>query len=289
MKVLIAIDSFSKLHVVDAVLSRHWPEGTAFCVISVVDLRYWEGLPMLIEDAKREAAHVAKAAVDKLSKSGHAVFSEIPVGSPKEAIPDYARRWGADLIMVGSHNRSLERLLLGSVAHAVVRTAPCSVEIVRYGVLPAVNPTKVLVATDGSECSAKAVAFVANCTWMQDVQVRVLSVVQLLALDLPSASMSFLPPVPEVTEAVCRESRARAGKAVDSACQTLKKTGRKLCACNPTPEGDPRGIILDEAKLWGADMIVLGSHGRHGVERLLMGSVAEGVASHATCSITVVR
>jgi nucleotide-binding universal stress UspA family protein len=48
-------------------------------------------------------------------------------------------------------------------------------------------------------------------------------------------------------------------------------------------------MILDEAKTWGADLIVMGSHGRHGLDRLVMGSVAEAVASHAHCSVEVVR
>jgi nucleotide-binding universal stress UspA family protein len=53
--------------------------------------------------------------------------------------------------------------------------------------------------------------------------------------------------------------------------------------------GEPRAFILDEAKAWGADLIVLGSHGRHGLDRLLMGSVSESVALYAHCSVEVVR
>jgi len=48
-------------------------------------------------------------------------------------------------------------------------------------------------------------------------------------------------------------------------------------------------FILDVAKAWGVDLIVLGSHGRHGWDRLLMGSVAESVALHAHCSVEVIR
>ena len=55
------------------------------------------------------------------------------------------------------------------------------------------------------------------------------------------------------------------------------------------PTGDPRELILDTAKAWPADLIVLGSHGLGGFDRFLMGSVSESVAVHAHCSVEVVR
>ena len=55
------------------------------------------------------------------------------------------------------------------------------------------------------------------------------------------------------------------------------------------PTGDPRELILDTAKEWPADLIVLGSHGLGGFDRFLMGSVSESVAVHAHCSVEVVR
>ncbi|HEY2380763.1 MAG TPA: universal stress protein [Terriglobia bacterium] len=54
-------------------------------------------------------------------------------------------------------------------------------------------------------------------------------------------------------------------------------------------EGDARGEILDEAQAWGADLIVLGSHGRSGLKRLLTGSVSDAVVHHAACSVEIVR
>jgi nucleotide-binding universal stress UspA family protein len=51
----------------------------------------------------------------------------------------------------------------------------------------------------------------------------------------------------------------------------------------------PKSIIMDEAEKWGADLIVVGSHGHRGIERFLLGSVSEGVALHAKCSVEVIR
>ncbi len=54
-------------------------------------------------------------------------------------------------------------------------------------------------------------------------------------------------------------------------------------------EGDPREVILDYAERWPADLIVVGSHGRKGINRFLLGSVADAVAHHARCSVQIVK
>ena len=292
MKILLAIDSSTpSQYVVNAAAIRPWPPGTVFCVLSVVDMRLWDGLPELVEDAKREARFLVKGAAETLTQSGHEVFSEIQLGIPKKAISEYAKQWAADLVMVGSHGRgALTRFLLGSVAQAVLRTSPCSVEIVRPGPVPP-SPSrgmKILLATDGSECSAQAVYWVANRPWPAKSQIRILSVVE-----LPIPSTTPVPPYsvyPDTLfESLCKEARTRAKDAVADALKTLSATSLNVCDGEATPDGEPRTLILDEAKSWGADLIVLGSHGRHGWDRLLMGSVAESVALHAHCSVEVIR
>jgi nucleotide-binding universal stress UspA family protein len=52
---------------------------------------------------------------------------------------------------------------------------------------------------------------------------------------------------------------------------------------------DPKAVILDEAKTWPADILILGSHGWRGLDRFMMGSVSESVAIHAHCSVEVIR
>jgi nucleotide-binding universal stress UspA family protein len=54
-------------------------------------------------------------------------------------------------------------------------------------------------------------------------------------------------------------------------------------------EGHPKQVLLDEAEKWGADLIVVGSHGRRGLDRFLLGSVSQAVALHARCSVEIVR
>jgi|SRR5580704_13487506 nucleotide-binding universal stress UspA family protein len=293
MKVLLAIDSSHTSHVVDMASARPWPKGTVFCVMSVVDMDKWEGMPALVEDAKREAHHLVERATEKVTESGHEAFSEIPLGYPKKAIPEYAKQWGADLVMVGSHGQSaVTRFLLGSVAHAVLRTAPCSVEIVRHrpGSPSPAQGMNILLATDGSGCSAKAVMAVANRPWPAKSQIRILSVVQLLTPETPSSASTLTSPYPtSLLEQIWNDACTRGKKAVAEARKTLSAAGLKLHEGKEIPDGEPRSLILDTAKEWGADLIVLGSHGRHGLDRMLLGSVSESVAMYAQCSVEVVR
>ena len=293
MKVLLALDSSpASQHVVNAAINRPWPSGTTFCVISVVDVGRWERHPGLVEDAKLQIQPLVKHATEKLTRQGHTAFSEVLAGFPRKAIPGYAKRWEANLIMAGSHGQgAVSRFLLGSVAQAVLRVSPCSVEIVRQS--PASHPSegmKILLASDGSACSAKAVFSVANRPWPAGSEIRIVSVVQLLSPEVPSAAAPLSSEYPtSLLEQVWQDARARAEEAVADARKTLGTTGLKVCEHKATPVGEPRALILDHAQDWGADLIVLGSHGRHGLERMLVGSVSESVALYAHCSVEVVR
>jgi nucleotide-binding universal stress UspA family protein len=111
-----------------------------------------------------------------------------------------------------------------------------------------------------------------------------------MTLEIPSAASPLCPeyPTTSVLDQVWKEARTRAEEAVADARKTLCAKGLNVDDWK-TPVGEPRAVILDEAKAWGANLIVLGSHGRHGLERMLMGSVAESVALHAHCSVEVVR
>lgn len=147
---------------------------------------------------------------------------------------------------------------------------------------------KILLATDGSNCSEKATRDVANRPWPAESQVRILSVVELPIVQTnPSPAYSEYPD--SMFETAYNAVRSRAEDAAADARKKLSTTGLNLCNCEATPEGEPRSTILDVAKAWEADLIVLGSHGRHGFDRMLLGSVSESVAMHAHCSVEVVR
>ena len=292
MKVLVAVDdSGASQYVIAEAAARPWPTGTVLCVQCVVDMWTWDEMPELIEDAKRQAKSLVVAATSELRRSGYEVVSEIQAGIPKKAIVEYAENWGADLVMVGFHRSSVvARFFMGSVARAVLRAAPCSVEIVRptqHGSTASSPGMKVLVGTDGSKCSQKAICAVANRPWPAQTVVRVISVREPIATEMYASYETVYSP--ELVEEIMERERRRAEDALASAREALSSAGVAISDSSETLVGDPKSVLLDEAKSWGADLVVVGSHGLHGFDRVLLGSVSEAVAMHGHCSVEVIR
>jgi nucleotide-binding universal stress UspA family protein len=141
---------------------------------------------------------------------------------------------------------------------------------------------KILLAIDGSSHSHAAVDEVARRPWPAGSTIRVLSAFQPYT---PSASEFVLEGA--TLEDLRRQLASGAEEITRRAADGLRPTG--LATETIVREGDPRSTIVDEADEWGADLIVLGSHGRTGVARWLLGSVAQAVVGHASCTVEVVK
>ncbi|MGD0957712.1 MAG: universal stress protein [Candidatus Acidiferrales bacterium] len=295
MKVLIATD-FSPVSqtAIEVVKARAWPADTTVCVLHVVDLAPFEPRAELLETAQQGAESLIKSIASDLERSGLKTRTEVLSGHPRVTVPEYAKKWGADFAVVGSYGRGgLARFLLGSVAQAVVRTAPCSVEVVRQGAqgLPKAGAAlKILLATDGSDCSTAAVRSVGERPWPPRSCARIISVAPLV---VPVADVStayfYADRAGGAVETIERELRSRAAEAIKRARELLRPAGLAQVETGEPLSGDPKAVILDEAAQWGADLIVVGSHGWRGIDRLMMGSVSESVAMHAHCSVEVIR
>jgi nucleotide-binding universal stress UspA family protein len=143
---------------------------------------------------------------------------------------------------------------------------------------------KILLAVDGSEYSDAAVEQVVNRPWPEGTQVKVIS-----AFEMPISPTPETWSIPaEYFNELELAARSRATDAVTSAVEQLK-TAKGLTIESEVIEGSPKQVILDEAERWSADLIVVGSHGYRGWERLLLGSVSQAIVSHARCSVEVVR
>ena len=88
-------------------------------------------------------------------------------------------------------------------------------------------------------------------------------------------------------EAVWKALREQAKDLVEKAADKLRAA--KFDVSTELVEGDPKSQIIDVANEWHADMIVLGSHGRTGLSRFLIGSVSQAVVRHAHCSVEIIR
>jgi nucleotide-binding universal stress UspA family protein len=142
---------------------------------------------------------------------------------------------------------------------------------------------KILVATDGSSPSAAAVEAVANRPWPPDTEVEVLTVIHAalpFILD-PAYVLAFI----HIDE--LEKARKKAPEIAEGAASRLRQAG--LAVTTQVLEGPSKRLIVEEAERWGADLIVLGTHGHGPAGRFLLGSVAHAVVLHAPCSVEVVR
>jgi nucleotide-binding universal stress UspA family protein len=150
-----------------------------------------------------------------------------------------------------------------------------------------VDAMKILLAIDDSDCSAGAAKMVGSQFRPDTVEVQVLSVVNWIEkLSVPLAFARGSGPVHDVT-AFRDHERTNAEKLVAQTVSELRTAG--LHAEGGLLEGDAHDKILEFAKRWQPDLIVMGSHSRRGVNRLVLGSVAETVFKHASCSVEIVR
>jgi len=138
---------------------------------------------------------------------------------------------------------------------------------------------KILVGVDDSKFSQDVLRAVVTQFRTEHTAVRVLHVLQPSAPAPPHMAPDYAPelddqrkPAQELVERIANELLG-AGFEVETAVEV----------------GDIREKIIDRASDWGADLIVVGSHGRSGIRRFLLGSVAEFVARHANCSVEIVR
>jgi nucleotide-binding universal stress UspA family protein len=289
MHVVIAVDgSEASRSLVREVTVRPWPKESRFDVLHVTEPSHMWTLSTTAETLAQRSAAVVGEAVAALKKHGLTAESEQREGDPKSVISDYAKEVRAGLIVVGSHGVSgAARFLMGSVSSAVLRYSPCSVWVVRpRKQTPAVQ--RILLATDGSECSEAAARSVAKHPWPKGTEIRVLSVIE---YSLPAATALFN--VPTLTAAQVEEIRTQAmlvaEDAVDAAVRIVSPSCADVSQSISVLLERPQKVILDEAEAWGANWIVVGSHGRQGLPHFLLGSVSEAVATHAHCSVEVVR
>jgi len=142
---------------------------------------------------------------------------------------------------------------------------------------------KIVVGVDDSPHSEAALEFVKRIAWPGRTEVVVVSAVQPTVLLYTEVFV----PAPAMAERVTDEQRAAHQEVVSRAERSLREYGMKTTA--RVVLGDPREALVDVARREHADLLVVGSHGRSGLTKLLMGSVASHVVTHAPCNVLVVR
>ena len=142
---------------------------------------------------------------------------------------------------------------------------------------------RILIGMDDSPCSQAAMEYVCGMSWPKGTKVTVLSAMRPVVTGYIEAYV----PTPEVTARIEQEQCERFEALLARAERALRASG--LDARARTVRGDPREALLDAARAEHSDLIVLGSHGRSGFSKLLLGSVAGRIVTHAPCTVTVVK
>lgn len=148
---------------------------------------------------------------------------------------------------------------------------------------------KILLAIDGSEFSQAAVDQLAKMPFSPQTEVRIMSVfANSLWTNTPEVTITGGTLDKYYDQAVV-EARKSAQEVVTNAAQVIKAKNASLSVITTVVDGLPKNAILDEAKSYGVDLIVVGSHGHNALSRFLLGSVSHFVSLYAHCSVMIVR
>jgi nucleotide-binding universal stress UspA family protein len=195
------------------------------------------------------------------------------------ALVDYAWDHDVDLAVVGTHGRrGVAHLLLGSVAEQVVREAPCPVLTVRADAEDA-PVRRILVPVDFSARSDDAVRYARELAELYDAEVDLLHAVDTgFEPDVYGVGLLWHEAVPDVVER-CRAAMAETAEDL---------LGGRAGALHVELDS-PAVAVLHAVERLGADLVVMTTHGRTGLKRFALGSVAEKVVQHAPCPVFVVK
>lgn len=145
---------------------------------------------------------------------------------------------------------------------------------------------KILLAVDGSKFSDAAIDEVARRPWPTETEVKLISVTD--PPYQPTIEPWAMPPAYFVDLEM--DARGRTQTVIELALKRLRAhLSPKIEISAETPTGRAKQEIVKAAEAWGADLIVLGSHGYGAWERFLLGSVSTSVMTHAPCSVEIVR
>lgn len=240
-------------------------------------------LPPGVEDeGATEAARLWREALATLAERADSAGVDVTTrvvehgGPTHKGIVADAREHDADCIVMGTHGRTgVDRFVLGSVAERTLREAQVPVLTVHPDTPVGAAFESVLVPTDGSDSARAAGTTAVDLARATDATLRVLSVVDLGAVWGDDAGT--------ILDAVEKGAR----RAVDEVADEAEAAGVPVETAVLT--GSPVRAILEHADDEGVDCIVVGTHGRTGLDRVLLGSVAERVVRLADVPVLGVK
>lgn len=194
---------------------------------------------------------------------------------PASFILDTAAAMKADLIVTGTHDRSrVTEVFTGSVSHHVLLHATQPTLVVKGKAVPV---SRVLLAVEGHDDAVRLQRWLNAHPFIHPVALTVLSVVPALNLVDPNLVVGF--------QSWSEDAKRHAETLVRKTADAL--AGPHFTVTTDVRMGDPVRSVCEAAA--GYDLLIVGSHGRAGVDRFLLGSVSHGIVHRAGCSVLVVR
>jgi nucleotide-binding universal stress UspA family protein len=239
---------------------------------------------------ENERAYLAGLAQRITARWNIPVTQMLLEGAPVATLYDYARKIAADLVVMTTHgHNTLARLWLGSVADALVRHAPTPVLLVRpyeeatdFLQLDREQPFKhVLIPLDGSRLAETVIAHAVALAGSMDIEYTLLQAIEpVLITYLPIASGAEVDDQAfALWQAEARDYLERMAKRVS----TTRPVQTQVVVANPA------SAILSYARQHGIDLIAMATHGRSGISRMLLGSVADKVVRGTHISVLLHR
>lgn len=234
--------------------------------------------------AERRAAELIEERVKELTGRERSSFKvSVATGSPDRVLLDVAERNKALLVVVGSRGfTGWKRVLLGSIAERVVQLSPAPVLVARVRA----KPTGVLVVgTDFSEAASKAVESAFDLALRSNGRLCIVHSVDIAPDPIYGVAGPFGATWAPMPADAIAEVRAAAERMLNE----IIERHPGVSATGFVEEGPAARAIANVAKREDADVIVLGTHGRTGLSRLILGSVTEAVVRAASASVLVIR
>ncbi|MDN7675633.1 universal stress protein [Burkholderia oklahomensis] len=296
-RILVAVDASKASLRAVAYLKLVAPAGATVRFVSVVDTPRAYTLPHTFAPSEFAAAHVelvndaSNALGDATNAFGRAdVATETAIvdlakkgGDVVDALLDETRDWRADLLVVGSHQyQGLLRWVDRSVSEPLLAKTDCAILVVPPGIETAEHaPKRIMLATDGSPIAAHALRYGAQFA-TSDTHLRAIYVID------RAVRLTDFVPIHVLEDAFVEESEKALAVARQLLDEAPGQTSTAVVSTDRTSD-DVAHTIVREADRWPADLLVMGTHGRRGVSRWLLGSVALRVARLTQIPLLLVR
>jgi nucleotide-binding universal stress UspA family protein len=234
-----------------------------------------------VDALEREGDRIVREAAEQADEQGVETVTEVARGEPYHEIVDYAERHGLELIVMPTHGRrGLERFLLGSTSERVVRRADVPVLTMRPDDDVTISHPyqDVLVPTDGSDCANQALAIGVDVADAEDAALHLLSVIAITALGADARPDIRMEMLEESANELLDEAAAFADDAGVDAASTAVEYGPSI----------HRAILtyIDDHDI---DLVLVGTHGRTGFDRYVLGSVTEYLVRTSPIPVLTVR